>query len=166
MSIWRKMFGKKRKSPTTAADSSGVGDSEARVDYEHIRRLCSGSSAVDFLEGDFGQDTPPRVFDQEGEFQPTLEEIQLAREARASELKGNQYMDTGRFKEAISYFEQAAKIARADGILYQNIAVAYHQLGNLAEARRAIREALRREPSNLRIQKNAEALGVSKEEEV
>ncbi len=131
------------------------------VDYQHIRRLCSsppGSSAVDFFEGDLGDSV---VIDKEGEFVPTTEESKLARQARAFETKGNQCMDSGRFRKAISYFEKAGDISRADGILYQNIAVAYHRLGNLPKARQAIQEALRREPDNARIQNNARSLGVS-----
>ena len=133
-----------------------------KVDYQHIRRLLSrapGSGGVDLV--DMGGLEQTIIFDLEGGYTPTAEEVKLARQVRAFEVEGNQCMHSGRFEEAITYFEKAAQISRADGILYQNISVAYNRLGNLPKAREAIREALRREPDNARIQNNARAIGVS-----
>jgi len=133
-----------------------------KVDYQHIRRLLSrapGSGGVDLV--DMGGLEQTIIFDLEGGYTPTAEEVKLARQVRAFEVEGNQCMHSGRFEEAITYLEKAAQISRADGILYQNISVAYNRLGNLPKAREAIREALRREPDNARIQNNARAIGVS-----
>ena len=163
MNIWEKRKGKS-KSQVNEMNSSDSEDNKATVDYQHIKRLCSGppgSSFAEYLEGDLKNCSPPIVGGKEGSFTPSIEEIKLAREAQGFELKGNQCMDTGLFKEAIAHFEQAANISKADGILYQNVAVAYHQLGDVANASRAIREALKREPNNERIQMNARALGVT-----
>jgi len=134
------------------------------ADYERIKRMCSGPSGSSYIEQFSGELAEPPVFaDGEGSFVPTPEEVRLAREAKASELEGNKCMDAGSFFDAVPHFEKAADLSRADGILCQNIAVAWAQLGNIAEARKAITEALRREPDNPRIRSNAEALGISPE---
>ena len=136
----------------------------AAADYNRIRRMCAGPSGSSYIEmfSDAPAE-PPAFADSEGTFVPTPEEMRLAREAKAQELEGNKCMDSGRFSEAVPYFEKAAELSRADGILCQNIAVAWAQQGDFAKAREAISEALRREPDNPRIRGNAEALGVSPE---
>ncbi|MFG1691745.1 tetratricopeptide repeat protein [Gemmatimonadota bacterium] len=133
------------------------------TDYDRIRRMCSGPSGSSYIEqvpDTVGE--PPVFADSEGSFVPASEEVRVARQAKVSELEGNKCMDTGSFFDAIPHFEKAADLSRADGILCQNIAVAWAQLGNTAKAREAISEALRREPDNPRIRSNADALGVSR----
>ena len=142
------------------------------VDYDRVRRMCLGPSGSSYIEQFFGEGgevsermtaEPPVLVDSEGTFVPLPEEVRMAAEAKTSELEGNKYMDGGKFNEAIPFFEKAADLSRTDGILCQNVAVAWSQLGNVPKAREAITEALRREPSNLRIAQNAAALGVKSE---
>lgn len=147
--------------PFTPTEYKRLLSSEIRtksVNYAHVKRLCWTNPNI--LEAFFKQDKPVAVVDEEGGFEPTKEEIKLALVAQKHELKGNNSMDTGRFQEAVRHFEKAASISLEDGLLYQNIAAAYQRIGNTYKARAAMREALKREPENPRILRNARAMGV------
>jgi tetratricopeptide (TPR) repeat protein len=128
------------------------------IDPAHVRRLCWTQPGI--LQAMLQAETPGGVVDKEGSFQPTKEEIRRAIEAQALETRGNACMDAGRFSEAIGHYQEAARINVADGLLYQNVAVAHHRMGQTEKAQEAIRIALTREPTNPRILENARALGV------
>ncbi|MBK8980074.1 MAG: glycosyltransferase [Planctomycetes bacterium] len=79
----------------------------------------------------------------------------IAADARVwHEKRGLVLIGLDRWSEAARAFERAARCTDADADTFNSFGVALHELGDVAGARRAFREALRREPAHADATRN------------
>lgn len=79
-------------------------------------------------------------------------------EARACVVRGNRLTDDGRYTEAVAEYHRALDFAPALTEALNNLAYAYHRLGEHDRARMALQKARLLEPENDLVARNSEAL--------
>jgi Flp pilus assembly protein TadD len=84
--------------------------------------------------------------------QPALADLRA--DARAQVEFGITVAQKGLWKEALLRWERATQIDPAYAAAYNNLAVAYEQMGQIEKARQAYEKAVELEPSNDLIRQN------------
>jgi len=84
--------------------------------------------------------------------QPALADVRA--DARAQVEFGITVAQKGLWKEALLRWERATQIDPAYAAAYNNLAVAYEQMGQIEKARQAYEKAVELEPSNDLIRQN------------
>ena len=80
-------------------------------------------------------------------------------EARACVVRGNRLTDDGRYTEAVAEYQRALDFAPALTEALNNLAYAYHRLGEHDRARMALQKARLLEPENDLVARNSKTLG-------
>ncbi|MBN1231855.1 MAG: HEAT repeat domain-containing protein [Candidatus Coatesbacteria bacterium] len=104
---------------------------------------------------------PPAIEDSLGTYQPSKEDLEVARKVQERLEDAEKSLGIGNKEEAIYHMEKAATISGVDGAICYKLSYLYEEHGNKEKALEFAKEAYRREPDDKDYKNRVEELSKS-----